>query len=322
MQHEVSQSDLAAREVNTLSDADLAGLASLIKGGTSENTRRTYRAAVARFIKSGAKLPCSPESICKYIVREAGTLNPRTIQLHITAVSKWHELQGQPDPTQHPDVRKALKGLNRTKGVPKQKASAVEWEDVKKCLEFCQTLPALLRARNKALLLIGFMGAFRRSEISDIKHEDLRWTDKGLLITLPKSKTDQEGAGIIRAIPMNQDPNGPCAVRALKRWLETAGIEGDYVFRSINKWGELGGGRLDPGSINRIFQQIFAGAGLSSSARLSAHSLRRGMATSAYKKGAGLLEIKRQGGWKSDATVQGYIAEEESLANNVLNKFF
>lgn len=172
----------------------------------------------------------------------------------------------------------------------------------------------LKSARDNALLQIGFFGGMRRSELVAIKVEHVGWVPEGIEIMLPRSKTDQVGEGIIRAIPFSDGPC--CPATALRAWLNAGDIEAGPVFRPISKWGVVAGAALGEGSVNDILAACAVLAGLDYVPDLSSHSLRRGMATSAYRAGADFRDIKKQGGWRHDGTVQGYIEEANRFTAN------
>lgn len=136
----------------------------------------------------------------------------------------------------------------------------------------------------------------------------------GIVITLRRSKTDQEGTGVIKAIPYGHGLC--CPAKALSTWLNTAGITSGPLFRPISKWNEVGMDALHAGSVNSILEACAKMVGLDYVPHLSSHSLRRGMATSAYRAGADPRDIKRQGGWRHDSTVQGYIEEASQFQEN------
>lgn len=144
--------------------------------------------------------------------------------------------------------------------------------------------------------------------------ENLAWGRDGLVITLPRSKTDQEGKGIDKAIPFGDE--SICPVKALKTWLQAGDIESVPLFRPVSKSGMVGAVGLHPVRVNEILERGAKLAGLDYLPMLSSHSPRRGMATSAYRAGANRRDIKRQGGWRHDGTVQGYIEEASQFEEN------
>jgi integrase len=287
-----------------------------ISAATSENTRRTYRSAIRHFHAWGGVLPSDPAAVLRYLLAYSDSLNPRTLALRLTALAQWHALQGFPDPTADPAVRKTLKGITRTCGKPKKKAKALPVEDLERIVATLAQDHSLTALRNNALLQIGFFGALRRSELTALTVEELAWEPDGLVITLARSKTDQEGEGISRAIPYGSPDGICCPLHALKRWLDAADITSGPVFRRITRWGGIGSGPLSDGSISDILVACAQAAGLPYAPALSGHSLRRGLATSAHRSGADFQDIKRQGGWRHDGTVQGYIDEAGRFESN------
>ncbi len=295
-----------------------------LSAATSDNTRRTYRSAIRHFQTWGGVLPCEPALVLRYVLCYAQGLNPRTLALRLTALSQWHLFQGFADPTANPDVRKTLRGIARTHGTPKKKAKALPIEDLEIIVASLANCKSLQGMRNKALLQIAYFGAFRRSEVAALTVEELTWEPDGLTITLFRSKTDQEGEGIVKAIPYGEPGGICCPVTALKNWLAAANITVGPIFRRVTREGVVGTDPLYPGSINDILKSCATLAGLPYVPELSGHSFRRGLATSAHRAGADFKNIKRQGGWRHDGTVQGYIDEanqfEENAAGSLLRR--
>jgi site-specific recombinase XerD len=305
----------------TAADAVLAERhRAVLAAATSDNTRRAYRSAVNHYLAWGGVLPADEPAVIRYLMAFAESLNPRTLALRLTALAQWHQHQGFMDPTSTPTVRKTLAGIARTHGRPKKKAKALPIEDLELIVAGLASLAMLKATRDSALLQVGFFGGFRRSELVGIKVEHLRWTQEGIEIVLPRSKTDQTGEGITKAIPYSDGPC--CPAKALRSWLDAAGIAAGPVFRSVNKWGAVAGVGLSVGSVNTVLEDCANLAQLDYVPELSSHSLRRGMATSAHRAGADFRDIKKQGGWRHDGTVQGYIEEagrfEENAAGSLL----
>lgn len=286
----------------------------VLAAATADNTRRAYRSAVNHYLAWGGVLPADEAAIIRYLLTYAPTLNPRTLALRLTALSQWHVYQAFPDPASTPTVRKTLTGISRTHGRPKKKAKALPIEDLERIVTHLASAGTLKAARDNALLQIGFFGGLRRSALVAIKVEHVGWTHEGIEILLPRSKTDQLGEGIVKAIPYS---GGPCCpASALRAWLDAAGITAGPVFRSISKWGTVGNTVLGMGSVNTILEDRATLAHIDYVSDLSSHSLRRGMATSAHRAGADFRDIKKQGGWRHDGTVQGYIEEASRFDDN------
>ncbi len=309
------------RNAVTPADTELvAQHRAILAAATADNTRRAYRSAVSHYLAWGGVLPADEPTMIRYLMSYAESLNPRTLALRLTALSHWHLHQGFPDSASTPTVRKTLAGIARTHGRPKKKAKALPIEDLECIVAQLGSLGTLKAARDNALLQIGFFGGLRRSELVGIEVEHVAWEVGGIAITLPRSKTDQLGEGIVKAIPYSDGPC--CPANALRAWLDAAGIAAGPVFRPISKWGRLAKSALGVGSVNTILEACATLAGLGYVPDLSSHSLRRGMATSAHRAGADFRDIKRQGGWRHDGTVHGYIEEagrfEENAAGSLL----
>jgi integrase len=171
-------------------------------------------------------------------------------------------------------------------------------------------------ARDRSLLLVGFAGALRRAELVGLDVEDLAWTEDGLVVTLRRSKTDQEGEGRRVAIPLGSTPE-TCAARSLRRWLEVAKVSDGPVFRVVTRHGHVGA-RLTSHSVARIVKRAAKAAGLDPS-QLSGHSLRAGLATAAAKAGKSERSIMAQTGHRSVAMVRRYIREADLFVDNAAN---
>lgn len=313
----VSPENIDIRNAGTLADFELtARHRAFLAAATSDNTRRTYRSAIRHFLTWGGFLPCDEAAVIRYLLAYAESLNPRTLALRVTALSQWHLHQGFADPAATPTVRKTLAGIARTHGKPKKKAKALPVEDLERITAQLASLHTLKALRDNALLQVGFFGGFRRSELVTLEVPHIAWEPNGIVITLPRSKTDQEGQGIVRAIPYGDGPC--CPATALRVWLDAAAITSGPLFRPISKWHAVGTEALHAGSVNTILSSCAALIGLDYVPYLSSHSLRRGMATSAYRAGAEPRDIKRQGGWRHDGTVQGYIEEADQFEANAV----
>jgi integrase len=170
--------------------------------------------------------------------------------------------------------------------------------------------------RDRALLLVGFAGAFRRSELVAINCTDLEWMDEGLIVTLPRSKTDQEGKGRLVAIPRGSPDF--CPVEALGTWLRSAGVEEGTLFRAIDCHGSVYGDGLSPDSVARIIKKKAAAVGLDP-ARFSGHSLRAGLVTSAAAAGVPEWAIRRLTGHRSEAMLHRYVRPVDPFVGAVVN---
>ena len=308
-----SLSDSGQAEQNKITQVTHNNL--YIQAATADNTRRTYRAAIRHFEQWGGCLPTSKEVLVQYLIAQAKLLNPRTLSVYLTAISQWHRYQGLLNPAQAPEVRKTLEGIRRVHGQPRHKTKALRLEHLATMLSWFYEQPDTpKRARDIALILVGFFGAFRRSELVAMTIESLAWEPEGLLITLPVSKTDQQREGLVRALPYGE--SSVCPVNALKRWLDISMVKSGPVFRHVNRWQQIHDQALYPGSVTDVLKSVGQACGLDFVPELSSHSFRRGLSTSASRESISFELIKKQGGWKTDATVWEYIEEGRQLTHN------
>lgn len=285
-----------------------------IKAATSDNTRRAYQSDIHHFQQWGGKLPATPESILFYLHAYAPLLHPFTLRRRLTAIKHWHTYQGFPDPTTPITIRKTLAGIIRLYGKPKNKASPFEPELLLKISACLKAEGSPKSLRDKALLQIGFLGAFRRSELVAIAVEHIHWDKKGIEILIPTSKTDQTHQGQYCALPYGKDPL--CPIHSLKEWLAISGISEGKIFRRLSKKDQVMGTGLSPASVNLILKKRVDPFGITTMKKLSSHSLRRGLASSASEMGATIPEIMQQGRWKNVNTVMEYIESTKRFSEN------
>jgi integrase len=280
-----------------------------IEAATAPNTRRAYDSDLRHFLAWGGFLPASPDVVARYLAAHATTHAVATLARHLVAIRRAHALQGLPDPVRSELVRLTFRGIRRAHGRPQRRAAALTAD---RLAAIMASLGYSLRdARDRALLLIGFAGAFRRSELSGIDCRSIERTAAGIVITIPKSKTDQEGQARHVAIPRSR--NAICPVQALHQWLERSGIKEGPVFRPVSRRGHVLPGQLSGDSIASIVKQRVRAIGLDP-ARYSGHSLRAGFVTSAANAGAETWRIKAQTGHVSDALVGRYIRLSDPFA--------
>lgn len=281
---------------------------------TSDNTRRAYQADIRHFETWGGRLPASTESILCYLHAFAETLNPRTLARRLTAIKQWHKCQNFPDPTSTPIVSKTLIGILRIHGKPKIKATPLLPEHLIKISDHLTTQSTFLSYRDNALLQLGFLGAFRRSELVTICIENINWQPDGIEILIPKSKTDQLNSGQYCAIPNGNEQL--CAVKTLKAWIEKANIKEGFVFRRIYRDDKISDVNINPASVNEILKKYAEAVGIEDTRSFSSHSMRRGLATTASRDGVSLPAIMRQGRWKQVDTVMEYIEAAQRFGEN------
>jgi integrase len=277
----------------------------------SENTKRAYAADLAHFTKLGGCIPAGPAFVANYLVDRAATCKMATIARAVASISKAHRLIGAPDPCQAEIVKATMKGLRRSLGSAQREAKPVLKPDLFAMLEVMGDRPKDLR--DKALLLIGFAGAFRRSELVALNVDDIAQVPQGIVITLRRSKTDQNGEGRKIGIPFGR--TRWCPVVHLKRWLDTSGIEQGAVFRGVAKGGVVSENRLSGDAVAVVIKQRAAAAGFDPK-RYAGHSLRAGMATSAAMAGASTWKIRQQTGHASEAMLSRYIRDGDLFRDN------
>jgi integrase len=209
-------------------------------------------------------------------------------------------------------IREVLAGIRRRLGVaPKKKAPIVDQE----LRSLVKALPkGTIGVRDRALLLVCWFGAFRRSEVVALDVNDVTFTASGLIVLLRRSKTDQEGHGIEKGLPFARDAE-LCPVRAVRSWLDLAQVEDGPLFLPVNRGGRIGGKRLSDKAVARIVKRRAADAGLDETI-LAGHSLRAGFATTAAMKGKTLDAIMKQTGHRSERVARGYIRHASLFIDN------
>lgn len=285
-----------------------------VHAATSANTRKAYQADIRHFLQSERVLPTTAESILDYLHQYAPTLNSRTLVRRLTALKQWHILQGFVDPTTHPLVHKTLSGIRNVHGKPKDKAPAITLESLTQMITYLKKSNRLIDCRNNALLQLGFFGAFRRSEVVTLTWDNIHFVTEGIEILLPRSKTDQAGEGQTCAIPYGD--NMLCPVSALLAWQERSKCSTGPIFRQLMRNEQLKPAAIKPQHLNIIIKNIARESNLPAADDYSSHSLRRGFATEASKNGAPFGSIMRQGRWRHEGTVLGYIDEGKRFDQN------
>jgi integrase len=287
----------------------------------AESTLRGYRADWRNFCawcdRAGQRvLPASPEVVAAYIAECAGRLKVGSIQRRLNAIAEAHKAMGIDSPTSEGIVKNTLKGIRRALGTATvQKAPALT-ADIRAMVDATDT--GLIGLRDRALILLGFAGAFRRSEIVGLDVADLEFGRDGLTVMLRRSKTDQEGQGRRIGIPYGSNPY-TCPVRTLQEWLEISAIITGPLFRSINRHGKAQTARLSPVDVARVVKKLVRRTGLDP-AKYSGHSLRAGHATSAAAAGVSERAIMAQTGHRSVQMVRRYIREASLFRENSAGK--
>jgi site-specific recombinase XerD len=289
---------------------DLAAAIDLAKAEKAPSTRKAYGTDFRLFsewceARGVSALPAAPETVAAYLAANASTSKASTLGRRVAAIRYAHKLAGLPLPTDAEGVKATMRGIRRTYGSARvRKAPAVAG----KMLGMVATAPDKLAGlRDRALLLVGFGGALRRSELVALDVADVAETETGLLVTIRSSKTDQERQGATIAIARG---DVACPVKALRVWLDAAGIESGPIFRPIDKGGTVLASRLTDRSVANIVKAYAKRAGFDAST-FSGHSLRAGFLTSAAGKGASIFKMMDVSRHKSVDTLRGYVRDAE-----------
>ena len=300
--------------------AEIADRASeFIHQSKATNTVRAYRADWTHFegwckAQSQTSLPATPETVALYVTDLADTHKPATITRRISAISQAHQIAGMETPTGSAKVRLVMAGIRRTKGTAQKGKTPILVDDLRRMLA---GLPGnLLGVRDRVLLLIGFCGAFRRSELVALDAADVAVTREGLVVTIRRSKTDQEGEGRKIGVPYASHLE-TCPVRSFQDWLEKSGIKEGPLFRPIDRFGKMASMRLSPAAVADIVKRYATAVGLDATA-FAGHSLRSGLATSAAAAGASERSIMRQTGHRSEKMVRRYIRDGSLFRENAV----
>jgi site-specific recombinase XerD len=284
----------------------------------ADNTRRGYKNDWKDFgawcSEQGAlDLPASVDTLKRYFLVRSKTHAKATLNRRIMAISRRHKEQQHPDPTRDETFKRIMSGIRKQKLEPQNAKHALMADDLKTILEEIDET-TVKGKRDRALLLIGFLGALRRSEVVALNREDLSITRDGIILKIRRSKRDQEGVGHEVAIPRGRNPQ-TCPVIAMEDWLKVHRVEGGALFCRVSKGAKIMG-RLCDRSVALLVKRYVGHAGLSSE-YFSGHSLRAGLATSAALEGRDERQIMEQTRHKSVKTVRTYIRKGTLFRDNV-----
>jgi site-specific recombinase XerD len=322
----VAEEDISSELVAVVDDAAAAvELAELEENARAfahdsraASTWRAYESDFADFrtwceerVSPVESLPAAPASVALYITAlTAKGLKPSTIRRRLASISVAHQVAGFEPPTRDARVRAVWAGIRRHQGMAPRKMRAARTKVITAMV--APLGDGLADTRDRTLLLFGFAGALRRSELVSLDVEDVSEDDSGLRLVLRKSKTDQEAEGAIRGLPYGSHP-ATCPVRAWRRWLAASGINTGPAFRSVSRHGRLGTKHLSDRALADIVKKRATAVGLAGV--FAGHSLRAGFATEGYAQGTPELAIMRHGRWRSASVMRGYV-EEGSIWND------
>ena len=291
--------DVKSLEIETLKN---------LKNSKAINTLRAYQSDFKDFTifctKNGfSSMPTQPKIIALYITNLSKSSKFSTLKRRIASISVIHKLKGHYLDTKHPVIMENLHGIKRRLGSRQKAKKPILINDLKLIIKVINEE----KIRDKALILIGFAGGFRRSELVNIEKEDVEFVDEGVKILIKRSKTDQSGEGIIKAIPYFENKEF-CPVIALRKLIEDEiDNENGKIFNLSDK------------SVALIIKRYAQKAGLDPS-KYAGHSLRSGFATTAAEFGAEERNIMAMTGHKTTQMVRRYIQEANLFKNNALNK--
>ena len=297
-----------------------------LQNSKSNNTVRAYKSDFKDFglfcAQNGFKsLPSEPKIVSLYLT-DLSTKDAKmsTLKRRLVSIGVIHRLKGHYLDTKHPSIIENLMGIKRRKGSIQKRKKPILIKDLKLVINVIdeQKIKDIKKLRDRSIILIGFSGGFRRNEIVSLDYEDLDFVEEGLKIQIRKSKTDQFGEGLVKALPYF-DNSQYCPVISIKKWLELSKITSGSVFRRFVKGSKLSENRLTDQTVALLIKEYLQLAGIDNK-NYSGHSLRSGFATSAAESGAEERNIMAMTGHKSTEMVRRYIREANLFKNNALNK--
>ena len=282
-----------------------------LRNSLATSTQQQYLIDLSDFEAWGGKLPATPEVIASFAADRAQTLAVATITRRIAGLSKVHDAHGYQNPVRTELVRSTMKGIRRSKGTAQRAAAPLMRETLFDVLKAIGDRPK--DKRDKALLLIGFAAALRRSELVALNVADIQHVRQGMIVHLRNSKTDQEGVGRQIAVPLGRSQW--CPVRGFEEWMTAANITDGPIFRRVNWCGKISELVMKPEAVSIVVRERVAAIGLDPSP-YSGHSLRAGLASSAAEAGIASWTIRRTTGHRSQEMLERYIRVADQFRHN------
>ena len=296
-----------------------------LKSSKANNTLRAYKSDFRDFGVFCAKhgfnsMPTEPKVVSLYLTHLSSSSKISTLRRRLVSIGVVHKLKGHYLDTKHPVIIENLMGIKRKKGSIQIGKKPILINHLKQIINVIdeQKIEKIKKLRNRTLILIGFGGGFRRTELISIDYEDLDFVEEGVKITLRRSKTDQFGEGLIKGLPYFSNEKY-CPVTSLKNWINLSKIKTGPVFRRFAKGSTLTANRLTDQSVVLIIKDCLKLAGIENH-NFSGHSLRSGFATVAAESGADERSIMAMTGHKTTQMVRRYIKEANIFKNNALGK--
>jgi len=297
-----------------------------LKSSKAINTIRAYKSDFKDFGAFCAKhsfkaLPTEPKIVALYLTYLSGRdAKMSTLRRRLVSIGVMHKLKGYYLDNKHPVIIENLMGIKRTKGSIQRGKKPILINQLKAIINVIneEKIEEIKKIRDKAIILVGFGGGFRRTELISIDHEDLEFVTEGVKITIKRSKTDQFGEGMTKGLPYFANETY-CPVSHLKKWIEISNIKDGAIFRRFVKGSSLTSSRLTDQSVVLLIKRYLELAGIENK-NYSGHSLRSGFATVSAESGADERSIMAMTGHKTTQMVRRYIKEANLFKNNALNK--
>ena len=296
-----------------------------LKSSKANNTLRAYKSDFKDFGAFCAKhgfdsLPTEPKIVSLYLTYLSKNSKISTLRRRLVSIGMVHKLKGHYLDTKHPIIIENLMVIKRVKGSIQKGKKPILINHLKAIINVInkEKIEEIKKARDKAIILVGFGGGFRRTELISIDCEDLEFVAEGVKITIKKSKTDQFGEGMIKGLPYFANETY-CPVAHLKKWIKISNIKDGPIFRRFTKGCSLTSNRLTDQSVVLLIKSYLELAGIENK-NYSGHSLRSGFATVSAESGADERSIMAMTGHKTTQMVRRYIREANIFKNNALNK--
>jgi site-specific recombinase XerD len=297
-----------------------------LKSSKAINTVRAYKSDFKDFgafcVKHNFKaLPAEPKIVALYLTYLSGKdAKMSTLRRRLVSIGMIHKLKGHYLDTKHPVIIENLMGIKRTKGSVQRGKKPILINQLKAIVNVIneEKIEEIKKIRDKSIILVGFGGGFRRTELVSVDYEDVEFVPEGVKITLRRSKTDQFGEGMTKGLPYFSNEIY-CPVVHLKKWIKISNIKDGPIFRRFAKGSSLTSNRLTDQSVVLLIKRYLALAGIENK-NYSGHSLRSGFATASAESGADERSIMAMTGHKTTQMVRRYIKEANLFKNNALNK--
>lgn len=263
--------------------------------------------------------PATPEVVGAYLASAGHGYAIQTLRRRVAAIARTSRRLGDPLDVKHPAIRETLRGIARKHGTPARQSTALTTQEIRQLCETCDD--SLTGIRDRALFLICFAGALRRSELVAIDVGHIQKTNEGLTLLIPRSKTDKKGEGHKISVPHGHN-QATCPVSALEAWLQHAKIRSGPVFRKVNRGGNVQSDRLHPDAVRQILLKRAQMAGLKSNLLepISPHGMRAGFVTAAYGQGIPDEEIMNHTRHRSLSTMRRYVRRAKLITSSPAGK--